>query len=76
MKVLAQRIWNEPAVCIGLLTSLVLLALNFATGDDWSADAIIAILAPIISALGIRQVVYSPNTVEELTAPETPKVIT
>jgi hypothetical protein len=70
MKVIAQRIWNEPAVCIGLLASVILLVINLIGENDWGFEEIIAILAPLASALGIRQAVYSPATVDKLTEPK------
>jgi hypothetical protein len=57
MKVIAERFWTEPAAAIGLLTSIALLILALATGADLTADTIVAIVAPVASALGIRQVV-------------------
>jgi len=63
MKVIGQKFWNEPAVCIGLLTTVILLVLQIVTGDDWDAVNIIAILAPFVSSLGIRQTV-TPATKE------------
>ena len=69
MKVIAQRIWNEPAVCIGVLTTLILLGINLIGDNDWGIDNIIAVVAPLASALGIRQAVYSPATVDKLTEP-------
>lgn len=76
MKVIAQRIWNEPAVCIGVITSLALLVINLIGENDWNFEAILAIIAPLASALGIRQAVYSPATVEKLTEPEPPAATT
>jgi len=57
MSVIAQRIWREPAVAIGLLFSLALLVVNLAAGEDWDAALIVTVAGPLISALGIRQVV-------------------
>lgn len=57
MREIGERIWREPAVCIGLLVSLGLLVANLIGTPDWSAQGIIAILAPFASSLGIRQLV-------------------
>jgi hypothetical protein len=57
VKVILERVWNEPAVAIGLLASVALLALNLATGEHLDAVAIITIAGPFLSALGIRQAV-------------------
>lgn len=65
MKELAKRIWNEPAVAIGLLTSLILLVFNIVGDSTWDAESIIAIAAPIASALGIRTQVTPTAKIEE-----------
>ena len=57
MKALAQRVWNEPAVAIGLLTSVLLALITWVGGDDWTVETIIAVVAPFLSAIGIRQLV-------------------
>lgn len=64
MKVIAERIWNEPAVFIGLLVTLGLLVVNLLGDSSWSAQQIVEILAPLASALGIRQLV-TPAKKEE-----------
>jgi len=60
MKALAQQIWNEPAVAIGLLTSAAMLVIQLAAGDTTTTD-IITIAAPFLSALGIRPLVTPTN---------------
>lgn len=75
MKVIVQRIWREPAVCIGLAASLILLLLEFLGDDKFTADSIIAICAPLVSALGIRQTVspaLEPPTTTETETPSEP----
>lgn len=57
MKVIIQRCWREPAVFIGLVTSLALLALALIDGASLDATQIISIVAPFASSLGIRQLV-------------------
>lgn len=69
MKEIAKRIWNEPAVAIGLFTTLVLLVINLVGDNEWGFEAIIAVLAPLLSALGIRQTVIPAAKLDELTAP-------
>ena len=55
MKVIAHKVWHEPAVFIGLLVTLGLLAGAILSDHvDWSVEHIIAILAPLATALGIR----------------------
>lgn len=57
MREIAERIWHEPAVFIGLLTS-VLIALLTVLGDNgWDAETVLAVIAPFFSSLGIRQLV-------------------
>lgn len=57
MKVIARKLWEEPAAFIGLLTTILLAGLNVIGDDDWGIDNLIAVLAPLVSSLGIRQVV-------------------
>jgi len=57
MKAIGQRIWTEPAVCIGLVVTLGLLIWNLLGDTDWSIETIVGILAPFASSLGIRQLV-------------------
>jgi hypothetical protein len=57
MKVIATKLWEEPAACIGLFVTLGLLLLNLLGDTDWSLQSIIEVLAPFVSSLGIRQVV-------------------
>jgi hypothetical protein len=56
MKEIGKRIWNEPAVCIGLLTSVALVVLNL-LGDDTGTINWIEAAAPLLAALGIRPLV-------------------
>lgn len=70
MKVIAQKVWNEPAVAIGLLVSLVLLVLNLLDDQDWGVQNIIAILAPLASSLGIRNLVMPMAKLDEATKPD------
>lgn len=70
MKEIGKRIWNEPAVAIGLGVSLILLIGGIIDGHmDWDANHIIAVLAPLLTALGIRQTVIPTAKLEEITAP-------
>ena len=57
MKVIAQKVWAEPAVFIGLVVTLGLLAGALIAHQHIDAGVIVGILAPLGSALGIRQVV-------------------
>ena len=66
MKVIGQRIWNEPAAAIGLLTSIVLAVIALVSSADWDAQTIIGIVAPFASAIGIRSLVTPTAKVDEL----------
>jgi hypothetical protein len=57
MSEIAVRVWREPAVFIGLLTSVALLVIKLATGDPWDTATIAGVAAPLVSALGIRELV-------------------
>lgn len=55
MKSIAQKIWLEPAAFLGLLTTIALAVGAVLTGSDWNWETIVAILAPLVSSLGIRR---------------------
>jgi len=57
MRVIGRRIWTEPAVAIGLLTSILLTVVALVTGTSWDTSTIAGIAAPFLSSLGIRQFV-------------------
>ena len=57
MRGLAQRIWREPAVAIGFLTTVILAVVAVISGTDLDAGTVIGLLAPLVSSLGIRQFV-------------------
>lgn len=54
MKEIARRVWNEPAVAIGLIVSLALLVGAILTDAAWDWETILVILSPLLTALGIR----------------------
>lgn len=58
MKRIVLLVWNEPAVVIGLATSVALGVVN--VGEHWTAQTIAEVFAPFVSSLGIRQFV-SPS---------------
>jgi len=75
MKVIAQRIWREPAAGIGLLTTLVLLVINLVGTSNWDAATVLSVLGPFASAIGIRSVVSpaaGPRPLPEDEAPTPP----
>ena len=62
MRVIGKRIWTEPAVAIGLLTSILLAVIAVVTGANWDTSTIVGIAAPFLSSLGIRQLVTPVKT--------------
>jgi hypothetical protein len=61
VKVVGQKLWNEPAAFLGLLVTLGLLVLNILGDSDWSLEQCINIAAPFATGIGIRQLV-TPTT--------------
>lgn len=57
MKVILEKIWGEPAVAIGFVTTVALVVVNALHGTLDDAVTIITVLAPLVSSLGIRQTV-------------------
>lgn len=57
MSEIARRVWHEPAVFLGLITSIALVVITLATGDKWDTATIAGVAAPLVSALGIRELV-------------------
>jgi hypothetical protein len=72
MKEIGKKVWEEPAVAIGLLVSIVLLIGAIIEGTDWEWDNILVILSPFLTGLGIRPFVR-PDTGQE-DAPKPPPV--
>lgn len=71
MKEIAKRVWTEPAVAIGLLTSLALIVLNL-VGDDTDTINWIEAAAPLLAALGIRPLVTPTAKLQDDLAMKTP----
>jgi hypothetical protein len=67
MKQIAVRVWHEPSVAIGLVTSIAVLVITLVSGDHFDLATIAGIIAPLASALGIRQ--YVTPTYHEPTPP-------
>jgi hypothetical protein len=65
MKEIARKVWEEPAVAIGLLVSIALLVGALLTDTDFDWEAIVAILAPFLSGLGIRPLVKPTAKIDE-----------
>lgn len=64
MKTLILRLWEEPALFLTALAAAVELALQLL-----GATGALAILAPLLAGLGVRQLV-SPNTRRDPVDPE------
>jgi len=64
MSEIGKRIWNEPAVFIGLLTSIILALIAWVNGS-WNTSDIIGVIAPLVSSLGIRQFVTPTTKLED-----------
>ena len=59
-----NRVWYEPAVFIGFLTSLIMVIVTWTSGD-WDTPTIIGIIAPLASSLGIREFVTPVAKLED-----------
>ena len=57
VKPLLQKLWTEPAAFIGLVVTAALAIGAVITGSDWTWEAIVAIVAPLLTGLGIRETV-------------------
>lgn len=56
MRTIAERVWLEPAVAIGFLTTVAVGIVNLVAGS-FDVQNIVGTLAPLVSSLGIRQTV-------------------
>ena len=57
MRQIVKLFWNEPAVAIGVLASVALAALKLVNDGALAADDVLAILAPLGTAAGVRPLV-------------------
>jgi hypothetical protein len=69
MQQIVQRVWKEPAVCIGLVTSIALAIIVIVSGDSWDLSAITGVIAPFAASLGIRGVVSPAIAKQDDTKP-------
>jgi len=69
MQQIVQRVWKEPAVAIGLVTSIALAIIVVISGDSWNVSTITGVIAPFASALGIRTQVKPVGRPDEATPP-------
>jgi hypothetical protein len=65
MREIGKKVWNEPAVAIGLLLSLALLAVTLINGEDWDWNVILLVVGPFLAGLGIRPFVRPEAKIEE-----------
>lgn len=72
MKKLAERFWNEPAFCLGVLGSvaMVLLKVVAESGSIDGIDELAQVLTPLVAGLLTRRLVTpaykgEPNMVEK-----------
>jgi outer membrane biosynthesis protein TonB len=72
MQEIVKRVWREPAVAIGLLTSIALAIIVVVSGDSWDLAAITGVAAPLVSALGIRSQVTPTAKAEPEPEPAKP----
>ena len=69
MRKLFARVWHEPAVFLGFATSVALIIITLATGDHWDTATVAGVIAPLASALGIRELVTPvPHEWDDATA--------
>jgi hypothetical protein len=54
MRQLVKLFWDEPAVAIGVLASVALAVLKIVNGGALTADDVLAVLAPLGTAAGVR----------------------
>jgi hypothetical protein len=64
MKPLVGKLWTEPSAFIGLVVTIALAVGAVITGTDWSWESIVAIVAPLLTGLGIRQTVVPVATTD------------
>lgn len=57
MRKLIDLFMNEPAVALGVIAAVAIAVLKYANGGALTADDLIAILAPLGTAAGVRPLV-------------------
>jgi hypothetical protein len=57
MRQIAKLFWNEPAVALGVIASVAIALLKIVSGGALTADDVLAILAPLGTAAGVRPLV-------------------
>jgi hypothetical protein len=69
MRVLAQRVWGEPALALGVLGAVAILFGKLTRGARFSGGDIAEILAPLGVGVATRQAVL-PYYRDEVSDPE------
>lgn len=54
MSRIIEALWNEPAVFIGFVTSVAILALKLLAGGGFGVEDVAAVLAPLGAGTAIR----------------------
>jgi hypothetical protein len=54
---LMKLFWEEPAVALGVIAAAAVAVLNLASGGGLTAEDLLAILAPLAAAAGVRPLV-------------------
>jgi hypothetical protein len=54
---LMQLFWDEPAVALGVIAAAAVAIVKVASGGGLNADDVLAILAPLGAAAGVRPLV-------------------
>lgn len=80
MKKLAERFWNEPAFCVGVLGSVAMIVLKVVAQKDaiHGLDDVAQVLTPVVAGLLTRRWVSpslagQPNTMVEPPEAEEPR---
>jgi hypothetical protein len=65
MRELWRRIWNEATVAIGFISTVALIIATAVTNAKWDAGTVVAVLAPLATALGVKGISKSNNHKED-----------
>ncbi len=65
MKEIGKRIWEEPAVAIGLLLSIAMGIITALNGTDWDWNTILLVLGPFLTGIGVRPTVKPMVKIKE-----------
>jgi hypothetical protein len=57
-------------VAIGLLATIILVVINLLGENKWDFQQVVAVVAPFLSSLGIRQAVMPMAKLDDATRPD------